>query len=251
MKAGFHPLRIAVLTVSDTRTPETDTSGRLARRRDRGGRPRARRARDRRPTMSKPIRAEVQAWVADPTVDVIITTGGTGFAAATSRRRRSSPLFDKEMDGFSALFHSAASARSACRRSSRGPAPASSTAPSSSACPARPAPAATAGTSHLASARQPHSALLARRDHAAAGGSMRRGSAMSARRPARMVDVSAKADRPRAPRRAASCPWTRRRSTGPAREAPRRDASSAPPSWPARWPPSGPPTSSRFAIRCR
>ncbi|WP_298746344.1 molybdenum cofactor biosynthesis protein B [uncultured Brevundimonas sp.] len=102
----FHPLSIAVLTVSDTRTPETDTSGGLlAERLTAAGHRLAGRAlvRDDVPA----IRAQVQAWVDDPGVDVILTTGGTGFAPRDVTPEAVKPLFRREMDGFSVVFHQA------------------------------------------------------------------------------------------------------------------------------------------------
>lgn len=78
----FYPLGIAVLTISDTRTPQTDTSGAmLADRLSAAGHRLAGRAivHDE----IEAIRAQVQAWVADPEVEVILTTGGTGFSPAT------------------------------------------------------------------------------------------------------------------------------------------------------------------------
>ena len=102
----FHPLRIAVLTVSDTRTDETDTSGRLlAERLESAGHALAARAIV--GDEVEAIRTQIQAWVADPEVDVILTTGGTGFAPRDLTPEAVKPLFRREMDGFSVVFHQA------------------------------------------------------------------------------------------------------------------------------------------------
>ena len=102
----FHPLRIAVLTVSDTRVAETDTSGRtLAERLVGAGHELAARALVR--DDDEAIRAQVLAWVADPGVDLILTTGGTGFAPRDVTPEAIRPLFRREMDGFSVVFHQA------------------------------------------------------------------------------------------------------------------------------------------------
>jgi molybdenum cofactor biosynthesis protein B len=102
----FHPLRIAVLTVSDTRTGETDTSGRLlAERLAAAGHELAEKAIV--ADEVEAIRAQVRTWVADPAVDVILTTGGTGFAPRDLTPEAVKPLFQREMDGFSAVFHQA------------------------------------------------------------------------------------------------------------------------------------------------
>ena len=78
----FYPLRIAVLTVSDTRTEETDKSGALlADRLTAAGHELAGKAIV--IDHVEAIRAQVRAWVADDGVDVIVSTGGTGFAART------------------------------------------------------------------------------------------------------------------------------------------------------------------------
>jgi len=102
----FHPLRIAVLTVSDTRTGESDTSGRLlAERLQAAGHALAAKA-----IVGdgvEPVRARVQAWVAEGQVDVILTTGGTGFAPRDLTPEAVKPLCRREMDGFSAIFHQA------------------------------------------------------------------------------------------------------------------------------------------------
>lgn len=102
----FHPLRIAVLTVSDTRTDETDTSGRLlAERLAAAGHELAAKAIVADDVDA--IRGQVQTWVADPGVDVILTTGGTGFAPRDLTPEAVRPLFRREMDGFATVFHQA------------------------------------------------------------------------------------------------------------------------------------------------
>lgn len=102
----FYPLRIAVLTVSDTRTEESDTSGRLlADRLVAAGHELAAKAIV--TDEVDAIRRQVQAWVADPGIDVILTTGGTGFAPRDVTPEGVKPLFRREMDGFSVVFHQA------------------------------------------------------------------------------------------------------------------------------------------------
>ena len=102
----FYPLRIAVLAISDTRTEESDTSGRLlAERLTAAGHELAGKAIV--PDEIDAIRAQVQAWVSDPSVDVILTTGGTGFAPRDVTPEAVKPLFRREMDGFAVLFHQA------------------------------------------------------------------------------------------------------------------------------------------------
>jgi molybdenum cofactor biosynthesis protein B len=102
----FYPLRIAVLTVSDSRTEETDKSGRIiADRLTESGHELARKA-----IVTddvEAIRAQVRAWVEDEQVDLIISTGGTGFAPRDVTPEAVKPLFRREMDGFSILFHQA------------------------------------------------------------------------------------------------------------------------------------------------
>jgi molybdenum cofactor biosynthesis protein B len=99
----FIPLHIAVLTVSDTRSLDDDKSGTtLAERIVKAGHVVAARAivTD---DVDK-IRAQVKAWIAAPGVDVVITTGGTGFTGRDVTPEAVEPLFEKRMEGFSTLF---------------------------------------------------------------------------------------------------------------------------------------------------
>ena len=99
----FVPLKIAVLTISDTRALEDDKSGAtLAERIERAGHVLAARAivRDE----IGEIRAQVEQWIADPTIDVVITTGGTGFTGRDVTPEAIEPLFEKRMEGFATLF---------------------------------------------------------------------------------------------------------------------------------------------------
>ena len=102
----FYPLRIAVLTVSDSRTDETDKSGALlAERLTSAGHELAGKA-----IVTddvEAIRAQVRAWVEHPNVDVVLSTGGTGFSPRDVTPEAVRPLFRREMDGFSILFHQA------------------------------------------------------------------------------------------------------------------------------------------------
>jgi molybdenum cofactor biosynthesis protein B len=99
----FVPLKIAVLTVSDTRVLADDKSGAtLAERIAKAGHAVAARA-----IVSDDvaeIRKQVKAWIADPAIDVIITTGGTGFTGRDVTPEAVEPLFEKRMDGFATLF---------------------------------------------------------------------------------------------------------------------------------------------------
>jgi molybdopterin adenylyltransferase len=100
----FHPVRIAVLTVSDTRTRENDTSGdTLVERLTGAGHLLADRALLRDDV--EQVRAQLQRWVASPDVDVIITTGGTGLTGRDVTVEAMRPMFEKEIDGFSVIFH--------------------------------------------------------------------------------------------------------------------------------------------------
>ena len=100
----FIPVRIAVLTVSDTRTEKEDKSGDLlARMIGTAGHEVAARVVVRDDVAQ--IRATVQGWIADPSIDVVITTGGTGFTGRDVTPEALRPLFEKEIDGFSVIFH--------------------------------------------------------------------------------------------------------------------------------------------------
>jgi molybdenum cofactor biosynthesis protein B len=100
----FRPVRIAVLTVSDTRTFETDTSGATLKERiEAAGHVLAARALVR--DEPRRIRETVEGWIAEPTIDVILTTGGTGLTGRDVTVEALKPLFDKEIEGFSVLFH--------------------------------------------------------------------------------------------------------------------------------------------------
>ena len=101
---AFIPLSIAVLTVSDTRSLSEDRSGdALVQRLEKAGHRLGGRAVATDDVDA--IRAKVKAWIADPGIDVVITTGGTGFTGRDVTPEALEPLFDKRMDGFSAVFH--------------------------------------------------------------------------------------------------------------------------------------------------
>ena len=100
----FIPLNIAVLTISDTRSLADDKSGStLAERLTAAGHKLA--ARDIVIDDVETIRAVIRKWIADEGVDVIITTGGTGFTGRDVTPEAVEPLFEKRMDGFSIAFH--------------------------------------------------------------------------------------------------------------------------------------------------
>jgi molybdenum cofactor biosynthesis protein B len=101
--SDFVPLRIAVLTVSDSRTLDTDTSGQyLADALAGAGHVLA--ARALLPDHRWKIRAQVAAWIADEAIDGVITTGGTGFTGRDSTPEAIEPLLDKPMPGFGEMF---------------------------------------------------------------------------------------------------------------------------------------------------
>ena len=103
-KLQFIPLKIAVLTVSDTRALDDDKSGStLAERIAKAGHAVAARAIVTDDVEN--IRSAVKAWIADEAIDVVITTGGTGFTGRDVTPEAIEPLFEKRMDGFSIAFH--------------------------------------------------------------------------------------------------------------------------------------------------
>src|SRR3954469_24009756 len=100
----FIPLNIAVLTISDTRSLADDKSGTtLAERLIGAGHLLA--ARKIVTDDVEAIRLVVKKWIADPGIDAIITTGGTGFTGRDVTPEAIEPLFEKRMDGFSIAFH--------------------------------------------------------------------------------------------------------------------------------------------------
>jgi len=100
----FIPLKIAVLTISDMRQLADDRSGDiLVERLSDAGHRLAGRAIVRDDVAA--IRAKVTTWIADPEVEVVITTGGTGFTGRDVTPEAIEPLFEKRMDGFSIVFH--------------------------------------------------------------------------------------------------------------------------------------------------
>jgi len=101
----FKPLNIAVLTVSDSRTEEDDKSGNLlAKRIKKAGHHLA----DKKIVVDDiyQLRAVVSNWIADPDIHAVITTGGTGLTGRDITPEAMKVLYDKEIEGFSAVFHS-------------------------------------------------------------------------------------------------------------------------------------------------
>jgi molybdopterin adenylyltransferase len=100
----FKPLNIAVLTVSDTRERASDTSGdTLEAMITEAGHKLAERAIVLDDLSA--IRAKVESWIDSPGVNVVITTGGTGFTARDVTPEAVKPLFEKEIEGFAVIFH--------------------------------------------------------------------------------------------------------------------------------------------------
>jgi len=99
------PLNIAVLTVSDTRTPANDTSGQfLAEALQAAGHRLS--AREISKDDRYAVRAIVSAWIADKAIEVILITGGTGFTGRDVTPEAVMPLLDREIEGFGELFRS-------------------------------------------------------------------------------------------------------------------------------------------------
>jgi molybdenum cofactor biosynthesis protein B len=101
---AFRPLRIAVLTISDTRDEESDTSGKLLA---------GRVARDGHMLAARTIvmddvgeiQKQLKAWIADPGIDVVVSTGGTGLTGRDVTPEAARPLFDKTIQGFETIWH--------------------------------------------------------------------------------------------------------------------------------------------------
>jgi molybdopterin adenylyltransferase len=103
-KQAIKPVRIAVLTISDTRDEESDTSGHvLVERLQAAGHELADRAIVRDSIVD--IREKIEGWVASGFVEAIVTTGGTGITGRDVTPEAVEPLFDKKLDGFSVIFH--------------------------------------------------------------------------------------------------------------------------------------------------
>jgi molybdenum cofactor biosynthesis protein B len=100
----FIALSIAVLTVSDSRTSEDDKSGQvLAGRIEQAGHRVAGKVIVKDEVAA--IQAQLKAWIADDGIDVVISTGGTGLTGRDVTPEAFKPLYDKEIDGFSPMFH--------------------------------------------------------------------------------------------------------------------------------------------------
>jgi molybdenum cofactor biosynthesis protein B len=99
----FQPVRIALLTVSDTRSPATDRSGdALAERIGAAGHLLA--ARDLLPDDRAAIAARLREWVADPGIDVVISTGGTGLTGRDVTVEAHRDVYEKEVEAFATIF---------------------------------------------------------------------------------------------------------------------------------------------------
>jgi molybdenum cofactor biosynthesis protein B len=100
---GPVPLSVAVMTVSDTRSEENDTSGQyLVEALEEAGHQRAAKSIVKDDIYQ--IRAVLSAWIADAGIDAVLVTGGTGFSGRDSTPEAVLPLFDKEIDGFGEIF---------------------------------------------------------------------------------------------------------------------------------------------------
>jgi len=102
-ESGFIALNIAVLTVSDTRTEETDKSGKVLQQ---GAQEAGHKVVEKLIVKDDvyQMRAVFSRWIADPEVHVILSTGGTGIAGRDSTPEALIPLLDKPIEGFGELF---------------------------------------------------------------------------------------------------------------------------------------------------
>ncbi|NOT83855.1 MAG: molybdenum cofactor biosynthesis protein B [Methylococcaceae bacterium] len=100
---AFIPLSIALLTISDTRTEHDDTSGAALRERVMQA---GHQVCEQKivPDNIYQIRAAISHWIADDSVNVIITTGGTGVTGRDGTPEAVAPLLDKQLDGFGEVF---------------------------------------------------------------------------------------------------------------------------------------------------
>ena len=102
-KSKFLPLRISVLVVSDSRTEKTDKSGKLlVERLTKAGHLLAEKCIVHDNVYQ--IRSVLSRWIADSTIEIIITSGGTGLTGRDGTPEAASVLFDKEIEGFGELF---------------------------------------------------------------------------------------------------------------------------------------------------
>ncbi|HEX3364718.1 molybdenum cofactor biosynthesis protein B [Phenylobacterium sp.] len=103
-KQALKPVRIAILTISDTRDEESDTSGHvLAERVKTAGHELVDKAICRDSIVE--IREKIEGWVASGFVEAIVATGGTGITGRDVTPEAIEPMFDKKLDGFSVVFH--------------------------------------------------------------------------------------------------------------------------------------------------
>ena len=100
----FKPVTVAILTVSDTRTRDNDTSGDILQSRIEAAGHKVLGREIVRDTIEG-VRAQLQSWMDDTQIDVIISTGGTGLTGRDITVEAVTPLFDKVIDGFSVVFH--------------------------------------------------------------------------------------------------------------------------------------------------
>jgi len=99
----FIPVNISVLTVSNSRTPETDKSGNVLQKKiEEAGH--VLKARTMVPDDFDKITAQLKTWIADEEIDVIISTGGTGVTGFDVTPEAFKSLYEKEIEGFGELF---------------------------------------------------------------------------------------------------------------------------------------------------